>query len=129
LSTLYDVGEANDIYFADELTDQYAALKRYGDFVAFYDIDTPCVENLEIVCKPDDKYTSSNSETVVLRSYCGTRLAIHKIYNSLDSFNIGRRRNLDLSEIDFSEITTHCVYNITSAVWNEIITLIPRGLI
>jgi hypothetical protein len=125
LSTLRDIAEANEIYFTEELTDQFTAIKRYGEFVSTHDNTTPSFGsiNLSEAFRLSDSqhydYEETNGPGLLL--YCHTCLAIQKVYNSLDPINI--RRNINQPIIDFSVVTTRCVFNIVTAVWDKIITI------
>jgi hypothetical protein len=125
LSTLHDIEEANKIYFTDDLADQFAGIKRYGEFVSNHDNIAPSFESVNLV----EAFRLTDPQHSVLEDkdgpglllYCHTSLAIQKIYNSLDPINI--RQIVKQPIIDFSIVAARCAFSIVDAVWNEINTI------
>ena len=124
LSTLHDIEEANKIYFTDELADQFAGIKRYGEFVSNHDNIAPSFESVNLV----EAFRLTDPQHSVLEDkdgpglllYCHTSLAIQKIYNSLDPINIRQTVFFEQPIIDFSIVAARCAFSIVDAVWSEI---------
>ena len=124
LLALHDIAEANEIYFTNELADQFAGIKRYGEFVSNHDNVAPSFENVNLVeafrlTDPDLEDTGGPG----LLLYCHTSLAIQKVYNSLDPINIRQTVFFEQPIIDFSIVAARCAFNIVEAVWSEILTI------